>query len=60
MPIGDIITLPPQSSLLFAAEAYGDRSYLDVWKKLPADSSVNEVTRNFFLRQPVLWEGEWS
>ncbi len=49
-----------QSSLLFAAEAYGDQRYLEVWKKLPPDSSVGEVIRNFFIRQPVLWEGELS
>jgi hypothetical protein len=28
---------------------------LRVWKKLPADSQVEEVVRNFFIRQPVLW-----
>jgi hypothetical protein len=42
-------------SLLFAGLAYGERSYLDLWKTLPADSSVDEVVRNFFVRQPVLW-----
>ncbi len=31
------------------------RTYLDVWKRLPADSSVEEVIRNFFVRQPLLW-----
>ncbi len=25
------------------------------WKKLPADSNVEEVIRNYFIRQPVLW-----
>jgi len=24
-------------------------------RKLPADSSVDEVIRNFFIRQPALW-----
>ena len=44
-----------QPSLLFAGLAYGETSYLDLWKTLPADSSVDEVIRNFFIRQPVLW-----
>jgi hypothetical protein len=42
-------------SLLFAGLAMNRREYLDVWQKLPADSSVEEVIRNFFIRQPVLW-----
>ena len=42
-------------SLLFAGLAFGERTYLDVWKTLPADSSVEEVIRNFFVRQPLLW-----
>jgi len=44
-----------QASLLFAGLAYGETSYLELWKTLPADSSVDEVVRNFFVRQPVLW-----
>ncbi|MGA3186116.1 MAG: alginate lyase family protein [Bryobacteraceae bacterium] len=44
-----------QSSLLFAGLAYGDRAYIELWKTLPADSTVDEVIRNFFIRQPVLW-----
>jgi hypothetical protein len=43
------------SSLLFAGLAYGDRAYLDLWTTLRADSSIEEVVRNFFVRQPVLW-----
>lgn len=42
-------------SLLFAGLALGEQQYLDLWKKLPADSNVEEVIRNFFVRQPVLW-----
>ena len=41
--------------LLFAGIAYDERRYLDVWKTLPADSQVEEVIRNFFVRQPLLW-----
>jgi len=44
-----------QSSLLFAGIAFNRRDYLELWKGLPADSSVEEVIRNFFIRQPVLW-----
>jgi hypothetical protein len=42
-------------SLLFAGLALNRRDYLEVWKRLPADSKVEEVIRNFFIRQPVLW-----
>ena len=44
-----------QSSLLFAARAFGESEELSLWKTLPADSTVDEVIRNFFIRQPVLW-----
>jgi hypothetical protein len=44
-----------QESLLFAGLHYNRPEYIDVWKKLPADSDVDEVIRNYFIRQPVLW-----
>jgi hypothetical protein len=44
-----------QSSLLFAGLAFGNSDYVNLWKKLKADSQVEEVVRNFFIRQPVLW-----
>jgi hypothetical protein len=44
-----------QNSLLFAGLALGRPEYLELWKTLPADSTVEEVVRNFFIRQPVLW-----
>ena len=44
-----------QNSLLFAGIAFNHKDYIDLWKTLPADSSVEEVIRNFFIRQPVLW-----
>jgi hypothetical protein len=28
---------------------------LELWSSLPADSDVEEVVRNFFIRQPLLW-----
>jgi hypothetical protein len=42
-------------SLLFGGLRYDKQEYLDVWKTLPADSDVDEVIRNYFIRQPVLW-----
>jgi Alginate lyase len=44
-----------QSSLLFAGLAFENSNYLALWKTLRADSTVDEVVRNFFIRQPVLW-----
>ena len=44
-----------QNSLLFAGKALGISDYVSLWSKLKADSTVEEVTRNFFIRQPVLW-----
>jgi len=44
-----------QSSLLFAGLALNRPEYIELWQRLPADSSVEEVIRNFFIRQPVLW-----
>jgi len=47
-----------QNSLLFAGLALKRPDYLELWKTLPADSQVEEVIRNFFIRQPVLWVGK--
>jgi hypothetical protein len=44
-----------QSSLLFAGQAFSNSVYVDLWKTLKADSTVDEVIRNYFIRQPVLW-----
>ena len=44
-----------QCALLFAGMAFGRPDYLELWSKLPADSPVEEVVRNLFVRQPVLW-----
>jgi hypothetical protein len=46
-----------QPSLLLGGLALGKPEYVDLWKTLPADSTVEEVVRNFFIRQPVLWVG---
>jgi hypothetical protein len=42
-------------ALFFGGLAYDRSDLLDLWKTLPADSSVDEVIRNFFIRQPALW-----
>ena len=42
-------------ALLFAGIAYDKPEYIELWKTLPADSDVDEVIRNYFIRQPVLW-----
>jgi hypothetical protein len=44
-----------QAALLFGGLALGESRYLEIWKRLRADSNVDEVIRNFFIRQPVLW-----
>jgi hypothetical protein len=44
-----------QNSLLFAGIALKRPKYIDVWKRLPANSNVEETIRNFFIRQPLLW-----
>jgi alginate lyase len=43
------------NSLLFAGTALNRPEYIELWQMLPADSDVDEVIRNFFIRQPVLW-----
>ena len=44
-----------QPSLLFAGLALKRQEYLDLWKRLEADPTVDEVIRNWPVRQPVLW-----
>jgi Alginate lyase len=44
-----------QSALLFGGLAFSDVSYLDLWKTLRPESEVDEVIRNFFIRQPLVW-----
>jgi hypothetical protein len=42
-------------SLLFAGLAYGREDWLALWSRLDADPTVDEIVRNFPIRQPVLW-----
>lgn len=44
-----------QPSLLFAGLAYSERQYIELWRKLNPDPTVDEVIRNYPVRQPVLW-----
>jgi hypothetical protein len=44
-----------QPSLLFAGLALGRPEYLETWKKLEPDPTVEEVLRNWPVRQPLLW-----
>ena len=41
--------------LLFGGLALGRPEYLTLWRRLNADPTVDEVIRNFFIRQPLLW-----
>jgi Alginate lyase len=44
-----------QPSLLFAGEALNKPEYIALWKKLDGDPTVEEVLRNWPVRQPLLW-----
>jgi hypothetical protein len=44
-----------QNSRLFAAMALKHPDDIAIWSRLPADSTAEEVIRNFFIRQPLLW-----
>jgi hypothetical protein len=41
--------------LLFGGLALNRPEYVRLWRGLNADPTVDEVIRNFFVRQPVLW-----
>lgn len=44
-----------QPCLIFGALAAGREDWLATWKKLDPDPQVEEIRRNFPIRQPVLW-----
>jgi Alginate lyase len=44
-----------QPSLIFGALAAGREDWLATWQKLDPDPQVEEIRRNFPIRQPVLW-----
>jgi hypothetical protein len=43
------------AALLFGGDALGKPDYIALWSTLKPDSQVEEVVRNFFIRQPTLW-----
>jgi hypothetical protein len=44
-----------QPCLLFGALATGRREWLELWQRLPADPTTEEIRRNYPVREPVLW-----
>ena len=44
-----------QTFLIFGAVNYNEVAYFDLWKSLKHDSSVQEVERNFPIRNPLTW-----
>ncbi|TDH26977.1 alginate lyase [Segetibacter sp. 3557_3] len=44
-----------QPFLLFGAMAYNNKKWLNTWKKLEHDPSVEEVIRNLPVRNPLIW-----
>jgi len=42
-------------ALLFGGLALHESRYLDLWKTLDPDPTVDEVIRNYPIRQPLLW-----
>ena len=48
--------LPIQSSgFLFAALAYDDKDWLQLWESLSPERASKEIDRTYPLRQPSLW-----
>jgi hypothetical protein len=44
-----------QPCLLFAGLALNKPEYIELWRKLDPDPTVEEVLRNYPVRQPLLW-----
>jgi hypothetical protein len=42
-------------SLLFAGVALNRTEYIDLWRTLNPDPTVEEAIRNYPIRQPILW-----
>ncbi|HEU5080387.1 MAG TPA: alginate lyase family protein [Opitutaceae bacterium] len=47
-----------QPFLLFGAMSTGREDWLALWKRLDSDPKIEEIRRNFPIRQPVLWEAK--
>ena len=46
-----------QPSLLFAGNALSKPEYFAVWRRLNPNPTVEEIIRNYPIRQPFLWVG---
>jgi hypothetical protein len=44
-----------QPFLLFGADAYKNKGWFEVWKKLDHSPEVDEVIRNLPVRNPLIW-----
>jgi hypothetical protein len=44
-----------QPALLFGGLALQEPKYLDLWKRLEANPTDDEIRRNLIVRQPLLW-----
>jgi len=44
-----------QPALIFAAVAYNETTYFDLWKGLSHTSDIAEVERNLPIRNPLIW-----
>jgi hypothetical protein len=44
-----------QPALLFGGLALNHAEYLALWRTLDPDPATDEIIRNYFVRQPVLW-----
>ena len=42
-------------ALLFGGRSLGRPEYVELWRTLKADPTVDETIRNYFIRQPLLW-----
>ncbi len=49
-----------EPSLLFAGLAFHNQNYLNLWERLPADPTNQEVLRNIAIREPLLWLPDFS
>jgi len=47
-----------QTSLLFAGIALSKPEYFDVWSRLDPEPTVEEIIRNYPIRQPLFWLGQ--
>ena len=53
--LSDVMYAEQWEQSAFCRLALREPDYVELWRHLPADSTVDEVIRNFFVRQPVLW-----